>query len=123
MGSLKLQYATNRSTGSIGNLASAATVAASSFDMKAVDPTMLIEQIDLERWNQLRQHKTKEYVGVTAIAYVEPAGRTEETSASPNSKGNESLRRKLSGSTSSNRIVGKVQILGDMVDTDAVSKT
>lgn len=44
--------------GLIGNLASAATVAASSFEMKATDPTDLIKQIDMERWTKLRHYKS-----------------------------------------------------------------
>ncbi|KAJ5097845.1 hypothetical protein N7532_004846 [Penicillium argentinense] len=40
--------------GSIGHLASAATVAASSFAMELTDPNELIEAIDVGKWNELR---------------------------------------------------------------------
>jgi hypothetical protein len=87
--------------------------------MKAADLTMLIEQVDLERLGQLRQHRTKEDMTTTTIAHVEAAGQTGEASASLNSEENEQLTYKLSGSANSNKIVGKIQKLGDMVDTNA----
>lgn len=40
--------------GSIGHLASAATVATSSFEMKLVDPSDLLAAIDLSQWENLR---------------------------------------------------------------------
>lgn len=106
--------------GSIGNLASAATVAASSFDMKASDPTSLIEQINLERWNQLRRYKPVDKTLKSGIAYVEPAGSAEEGigDTAGVEQGAETII--TSSTNKSANIIGKVQKLGDMVDTDAV---
>jgi len=103
--------------GSIGNLASSATVAASSFDMRVADPTPLIQKIDIERWNQLRRHMPAGNTDtVTKFEYMEPAGQsddspraTEEDSSDP------------APNASSEPIIGKVQRLGEYIDTDAVS--
>jgi homoaconitase/3-isopropylmalate dehydratase large subunit len=110
-------------TGSIGNLASAATVAASSFDMRATDPTMLIKSIDIERWTKLRRHQSIEEHTIL-IAYVEPAGQAEEVEVTQTQGGNgkDESEVKGPGMTSSTDIIGKVYRLGDMIDTDAVSQ-
>jgi hypothetical protein len=108
-------------TGSIGNLASAATVAASSFHMKATDPTLLIEKIDLDRWSQLRRHKAIDDAPNGDITYVEPAGESVEVSqALSPEKAGQDTSTKFEKSYSP-RILGKVERLGDMIDTDAVS--
>jgi aconitase B len=106
--------------GSIGNLASAATVAASSFGMKATDPTNLIKQIDTECWSKLRRHKSlvEKHVSIT---YVEPVAQPEEPSNEPETDEHNRPELVSSASASSANIIGKVQRLGDMVDTDAVS--
>jgi hypothetical protein len=91
--------------------------------MKAADPTMLIERINIERWNKLRQHQQTEDTKAAAIAYVEPAGETEQAHGSLETDEDESPHTKPPGMTSSDNIVGKVQRLGDMVDTDAVRNT
>jgi aconitase A len=106
--------------GSIGNLASAATVAASSFEMKATDPTLLIKNIDLDRWANLRRHKSIEEK-MSTITYVEPAGETEKAPKTPEAEANSKIEGKQSATTSSADIVGKVLRLGEMIDTDAVS--
>lgn len=41
--------------GAVGHLASAATVAASSFNMKLIDPGELLAAIDSARWEKLRR--------------------------------------------------------------------
>lgn len=110
--------------GSIGNLASAATVAASSFEMKATDPTELINGIDMERWAKLRNYKSIEEK-VSSITYVEPAGEPEESDETQESVEVEdvgSADAKAPEKSSGEDIVGKVYRLGDMVDTDAVSQ-
>jgi homoaconitase/3-isopropylmalate dehydratase large subunit len=107
--------------GSIGNLASAATVAASSFDMKATDPTSLIKNIDVERWAKLRRHKSTEEKA-RSITYVEPAGESEEMPEAPEAEDDSEAEAKPTATTSSADIVGKVLRLGDMIDTDAVSR-
>jgi aconitase A len=110
--------------GSIGNLASAATVAASSFDMKATDPTSLIKNIDVKRWAELRRHKSIEEK-TSPVTYVEPAGEIEEAPEAPEAEAEADSEieseAKPSAMSSSADITGKVQRLGDMIDTDAVS--
>lgn len=49
-------YLPNR-IGSIGHLASAATVAASSFNIRVTDPHKLLRSIDLRTWNGPREVK------------------------------------------------------------------
>jgi hypothetical protein len=109
-------------SGSIGNLASAATVAASSFDMKATDPTELIQNIDVARWNSFRQQKAGDGKTSTAIAYVEPAGEVEEVHETKEAgQDQEEIKADTSEETTGADIVGKVCRLGEMVDTDAAS--
>lgn len=105
-------------TGAIGNLASAATVAASAFEMKVTDPTPLIRKIDWERWNRLRRYRpSKESLSVQ-LCYVEPAGREAETHAVPSrAEGADTIS---TSAPSNGRIQGKVQRLEDYIDTDAV---
>lgn len=110
--------------GSIGNLASAATVAASSFEMKLKDPHEYLAAIDLERWHTLRgvsvsaTDSTQEH-----ISYMEPSGSaTAETKTvdSPDVKVTEADTSETADSSSSDVMTGKVQRLGDFIDTDAV---
>jgi aconitase A len=105
--------------GSIGNLASAATVAASSFDMKAADPTSLIKNIDAERWAKLRRHKSIEEK-TSPVTYVDPAGDTEEGQEEPEAEGDSAIEAEPTATNSGVDLVGKIQRLGDMIDTDAV---
>ncbi|PYH63378.1 aconitase family protein [Aspergillus vadensis CBS 113365] len=111
--------------GSIGNLASAATVAASSFEMKLKDPHEFLETIDLERWHTLRgitvsaTDSTQEH-----ISYMEPSGSaTAETkNAGPTDvKSSEVDTSETADSSSSDVMTGKVQRLGDFIDTDALA--
>jgi aconitase A len=106
--------------GSIGNLASAATVAASSFDMQAADPTSLIKNIDVERWAKLRRQKSIEDK-TSPVTYVEPARESEEAREEPEAESDSAIEAKPTTTNSTADLVGKVQRLGDMIDTDAVS--
>jgi hypothetical protein len=123
------------STGAIGNLASAVSVAASSFDMKVTNPKSFLDEIDLERVSKLLGHRSK-IKPRKFPNYVEPSGdkdskhsddvlpstleanlastATPVTPSQTNSISKQSL-------TSSDILHGKVQILGDFIDTDAVS--
>jgi 3-isopropylmalate dehydratase small subunit len=109
--------------GSIGNLASSATVAASSFAMKATDPTPFIEKIDMERWNQLRKSMPTEDATTSELKYVEPAGESEDSTESEEvqeSEVEEPTPAKPKSGTG-DKITGKVQRLGEFVDTDALA--
>ncbi|PWY63672.1 aconitase iron-sulfur domain-containing protein [Aspergillus eucalypticola CBS 122712] len=111
--------------GSIGNLASAATVAASSFEMKLRDPHGFLATIDLERWHTLRG------ISVSAtdttqdqISYMEPSSSaTAETkNAGPTDlESSEVDTSETADSSSSDVMTGKVQRLGDFIDTDALA--
>lgn len=91
--------------------------------MTASDPTPFIEKIDLERWNELRRHKPTEEESKSEITYVEPAGEQGEAEEAhgPSEAEVETPSNPDEAKSSTNaKIVGKVQRLGDMVDTDAV---
>ncbi|KAL6903236.1 aconitase iron-sulfur domain-containing protein [Trichoderma evansii] len=126
--------------GSIGNLASAATVAASSFSMAVTNPQHFIDQISAERWEIMTGRGSLK--GITSGQkpnWVEPASRGEDTtkedevranlSATSMSQGNETSniseeKTDESGQKDRNEntiIYGKIQRLGDFVDTDALA--
>lgn len=110
--------------GSIGHLASVATVAASSFEMKLVDPSDLIASIDLSQWERLRT--TRIHLNTTNsksdLAYVEPCGSRGYPSATTQTQKHiENMRLDKDGERQVKSLQGKVQKLGDFIDTDAVS--
>ncbi|KAF9893323.1 hypothetical protein FE257_011755 [Aspergillus nanangensis] len=108
--------------GSIGHLASAATVAASSFDMKVRDPHELLKNIDLDRWNQLRGVSSSPgvYSSPDSIAYVEPSSHPVELC---NSREDDFKLPPSSVISTANELpmVGKIHRLGDFIDTDALA--
>lgn len=94
--------------GSIGNVASASCVAASSFDMKVTDPTELLSLVDLEKWKKFRQFneiKGEEIVISEPAPYIAKAGEKKETS-------DEEVKKVV--------ISGKIQRFEDHIDTDAI---
>ncbi|KAE8351840.1 aconitase family protein [Aspergillus coremiiformis] len=109
--------------GSIGHLASAATVAASSFAMKVTDPASLLDAIDPDRWNKLRNFKTSKNPETSTqhIKYVEPSGP--QTS----SCGGKVEARDINSPPSDypmaehKTLKGRVQLLGGFIDTDALA--
>ena len=119
--------------GSIGNLASAATVAASSFGMKIQDPRHLIEHIDPIRWQSLNGRGSLRAIAGEVPHYVEPfSPDIEEASPHGGTVGTgqtndfedrvpDNLHNDSRLGDVANLISGKVQRLGDFVDTDAVS--
>jgi len=93
--------------GSIAWLASAATVAASSFDLQIADPRPLIAGIDAERWQKLVAPKCNLPPVIHSAPQSQkqhPAGATE----------------KGEGKLEARRISGRAQLFGDHVDTDAI---
>lgn len=94
--------------GSIGNVASASCVAASSFDMKVTDPTELLESIDLKKWEEYRQFNV---VKGEPIVISEPAPIIAKASDNSNVDKVESNKVVISG---------KIQRFEDHVDTDAI---
>jgi len=93
--------------GSIAWLASAATVAASSFDMKIVDPRPLIAQVDREIWQRLVAPKT----GLPTVVITQPQP-DHSIHTTQRAGGNGKLQHVL--------IKGKAQKFDDNIDTDAI---
>lgn len=101
--------------GSIGHVTTAVTVAASSFDMKIRDPSSLLEEIDMARLHAILG------TGLSvprAVQYVEPAGSSD---IHPSSIDTEKSNTATTASSKSHKITGKVQTLGDFIDTDALA--
>ncbi|KAJ9144998.1 Aconitase family protein [Pleurostoma richardsiae] len=112
--------------GAIGNLASAATVAASSFDLKIRDPCDLIAQIDPARWESVKGRGSLQPHHGEEPRYVEPFSPQKPAVALDQDVGVEAdaTARGLGHPTqgmSSKMILGKVQRLGDFIDTDALA--
>ncbi|KAJ2610927.1 hypothetical protein H4S08_003401 [Coemansia sp. RSA 1365] len=109
--------------GSIANLASAATVAASSFGMKVTNPRELLDLIDHERYRKMLDVWLDKggYVSVS-----EPNPKLEQTrdetisSRNTDSVGASSADASGQPADTSNLITGKVQRFGDNIDTDAI---
>ena len=103
--------------GSFGNLASAASVAASSFDMRVTDPSELLKAIDMERFKQL--------LGVWG-AIVEdavPVGiqfKMSEPQPQLKAEGVSSTSKFIPPPEITRVIHGRVQKFGSHVDTDAI---
>ncbi|KAJ2620222.1 hypothetical protein GGI26_005179 [Coemansia sp. RSA 1358] len=112
--------------GSIANLASAATVAASSFGMKVANPRALLDLIDHSRYKKMLDiwmDKGEE------IVVSEPNPALEQTRgatiASRNTDGGAPAPSSAEGPSEqpadkSSLITGKVQRFGDNIDTDAI---
>ncbi|KAI0240187.1 hypothetical protein L0F63_000455 [Massospora cicadina] len=106
--------------GSIGNLASAATVAASSFDMTIRDPRPLLDAIDRTRYHEMLEvWLTKgepilvsEPNPVTVDELPAPLGaRVNPADGLPEGEPSLSFEGVISG---------KAQVFGDHIDTDAI---
>ncbi|KAJ1736912.1 hypothetical protein LPJ72_000962 [Coemansia sp. Benny D160-2] len=108
--------------GSIGNLASAATVAASSFNMKVTNPRDLLDLIDRDRYKKMLDiwmDKAEDIV----VSEPNPAleDTRKETIASRNTDGADAATEDLGEpEDKSTMITGKVQRFDDNIDTDAI---
>ncbi|RHZ50431.1 hypothetical protein CDV55_101302 [Aspergillus turcosus] len=103
-----------------GHLGSAATVAASSFEMKLTDPHDLLCEIDWERWISFRGMSglTANTGAASHLTYVEPSGSRAQSQERPES----SISSGYTQKPPFPRILGgKVQLLGDFIDTDALA--
>lgn len=113
--------------GSIGHLASAATVAASSFDMRLMDLHEFLASIDLKIWDELREVKPvqgdNEHDGVQ---YVEPCGPLDLPSLMQQGKAESGvIACHVSNQSTAEHIepkimTGQAERLGDFIDTHAV---
>lgn len=118
--------------GSIANLASAATVAASSFNMYMTDPRPFLDQLDLEKLHDVlarRPLDNEMNTHVSTIHYREPYGIDTQTGTKDNdhtaeSKTQASLEAEhhveSSKPASKEVITGKALVVGDFIDTDAI---
>jgi hypothetical protein len=125
-------------TGAIGHLGSAATVAASSFGMKITDPRPFLDAIDQTRLREILGSSPLDEPKKSPI-YVEPGqgpsipaatSNAEQTEQAPNISPENQVQaaepqpdKTPSAPLSSTPDIrqGKVQRLGDFIDTDAVS--
>ncbi|CAH0492101.1 unnamed protein product [Peronospora farinosa] len=106
-------YRNRMGKGSIANLASAITVAASSFTMEVTDPTPFLKLIDVKKFNSAVPKRPA--VPIT-VAEVNP----EILSASAGGEGKADAEAAASLATFSGSIKGRVQVFGDNIDTDAI---
>ncbi|KAL7934638.1 aconitase iron-sulfur domain-containing protein [Trichoderma chlorosporum] len=123
--------------GSIGNLASAATVAASSFQMTVTNPQHFIDLIPPERWELLNgRGSLKGKISRKEPDWVEPASTVEETTTESIGNPTTSLTQQddltdtdVTAEQTANQqekkedkiIRGRIQRLDDFVDSDALA--
>ncbi|EHA48059.1 3-isopropylmalate dehydratase large subunit 2 [Pyricularia oryzae 70-15] len=114
--------------GALGSLASAATVAASSFDMKVTSPQELIDLIPDEHWDKVKGKGSLPTGALEEPSWVEPAGRDGlEAADEPAEESPAAANNTAADSTTTEKapaqgvIKSKVYRLGDFVDTDALA--
>ena len=103
---------------SIANLASAATVAASSFEMKIVDPRSLLDAIDPKEFYMLQELNLDSFSTVTVsepAPFIFNATDRFVTQATTAEQVNGIFSKTLPSS-----ITGKVQCFEDNIDTDGM---
>lgn len=91
--------------------------------MRITDPQKLLDSIDLDRWQRLKGTKPLTMPSSGSPSYVEPSGSSDSRSdgQNPISSSIESVEKGDIGSAGKDMLKGKVQRLGDFIDTDAVS--
>ncbi|KAK1757919.1 hypothetical protein QBC47DRAFT_319632 [Echria macrotheca] len=114
--------------GAIGSIASAVTVAASAFSMTITDPTELLDSIDLDRLAGILGREQRDIASGVQPQYVEPGELAKnETTArraagdDPSTTGLVVSPEEASPEKRTTIIQGKVQTLGDFIDTDALA--
>ncbi|KAK1625724.1 aconitase family protein [Colletotrichum phormii] len=111
--------------GAIGSLASAATVAASSFDMAVTSPQDLIDLIPEDRWAGVKGKGSLADGILSQPQWVEPPGQDAEENANvaedqgPSPSGEDAAADQAK--PGSGTIRSKIFRLGDFVDTDALA--
>ncbi|KAK4893994.1 hypothetical protein LTR27_007800 [Elasticomyces elasticus] len=106
----------------IGSVSTAVTVAASSFSMTITNPSALLDSLDYKRLNSLLVTSRQQ---ITEVQYVEPPAAVAPSGRAPSGSTNQEhgseepeLQRKA---VKRPLIEGKVQTLGDFIDTDALA--
>ncbi|KIW26158.1 uncharacterized protein PV07_09275 [Cladophialophora immunda] len=115
--------------GSVANLASAATVAASSFKMEVTNPQYLLERLDEARLTQYLGYDPlidRIPVSIGSPSFMEPGGSSTATTheiAGPIVRKSTAMKtaRPSDEAKPSTIISGKVFKLGDFIDTDAIA--
>ncbi|KAF2094096.1 3-isopropylmalate dehydratase [Rhizodiscina lignyota] len=116
-------YRDRMGPGSIANIASAATVAASSFTMTLQNPQPLLDKIDFAEYDTMREH-TLSASSLPQPTYSEPVPATREdveteaetVSAAPSTSSEQAA-------SLPDLITGRVQRFGDNIDTDSIAPT
>ncbi|KAK8128960.1 aconitase family protein [Apiospora sp. TS-2023a] len=116
--------------GSIGNLASAATVAASSFEMKMTSPNDLVAMISDEQWEKVKGKGSLSSGPMVKPQWVEPPEPTaaadanlsqNEATSNDTNEGTEKSGEEGGATPKLQNITSKVYRLGDFIDTDALA--
>ncbi|KAH8646710.1 hypothetical protein BX600DRAFT_484655 [Xylariales sp. PMI_506] len=114
--------------GSIGNLASAATVAASSFDMKMTSPTDLVAMISEEQWEKFKGKGSLTSEPRVEPQWVEPPEPVTEGETEPEPAGSTSTTptaapgdNQAADTGTLENIKSTIYRLGDFIDTDALA--
>jgi hypothetical protein len=114
-------------------LASAATVAASSFDMKITDPRELLDAIDLDQLQKFLGYQPlgpDSTIPQESLQYVEPFGADtdeQQTVAGDHASHEQAPQQNVETTSEDVKeapgevIKGRALRLGDFIDTDAVS--
>ncbi|KAJ1909902.1 hypothetical protein IWQ60_010929 [Tieghemiomyces parasiticus] len=103
--------------GSIANLASAATVAASSFDMTVTDPSELLGAIDCTRFQKMLELWLEKPVESVVVSEPNPAPHDEGPDASAPDTANPNV---VESTALPKTIAGRIQRFGANVDTDQI---
>ncbi|KAJ9606069.1 hypothetical protein H2200_009030 [Cladophialophora chaetospira] len=109
-------YRDRMGPGSIGNIASAATVAASSFSMSLQSPEELLQKIDMAEFDAMRKYRPEE--PKSAPEYVEPELLASTPVENVTQKSEDRQPPSLPET-----FRGRVQRFGDNVDTDSIIPT
>ncbi|CEG47275.1 3-isopropylmalate dehydrogenase [Plasmopara halstedii] len=106
-------YRNRMGKGSIANLASAITVAASSFTMEVTDPRPFLSLIDIEKFHAAVPKLPSVPITIAEVAPELPIHTLEDAE-------NADAEAAASLETFSGSIAGRVQVFGDNIDTDAI---
>ncbi|KAK8060834.1 hypothetical protein PG996_010764 [Apiospora saccharicola] len=116
--------------GSVGNLASAATVAASSFEMKMTSPNDLVAMISGEQWEKVKGKGSLSSGPMVEPQWVEPPEPSAAADITPthtttanNDTNEEGVKAGEEGGATPKlqNIKSKIYRLGDFIDTDALA--
>ncbi|KAI9139738.1 hypothetical protein BKA69DRAFT_614252 [Paraphysoderma sedebokerense] len=114
-----LLFVSSYQSGSIGNLASAATVAASSFDMKITNPRSLLDKIDAARFQTLCNYLDDSSSGLPKELPIKV--EDVEVKSVFQSNDEKAILKKFSPPGKFTEIIsGRAQVFGDHVDTDQI---